>query len=141
MTTSRPTGISILAILFGLGGLLWLFLGALITIGGGLLTFATGFLGGAVLFVGLIIVAIGLIDLYIAYGLYAGNGWAYSVAFFLTIISLIFGLLSLLTGVGLVRLLIDIIIIYYLTRPYVKAYFGRETHPQYQPPPPIPPPP
>ncbi len=97
----RPTGVTILAILQILGGLLYIILGAVEGV----------FLGStALLFVG-----IGVFALITGLALFAGRNWA-------RILVLIAGVLDLF-GIP-IGTIIGIIILYYFTRPHIKAYFA-----------------
>ena len=78
---------------------------------GTLFAFAAPVLAG----LGGLFILIGLVELLLAWGLYTGKNWARIVA----IIFAILGLLAIPIGT-----IISIIILYYLTRPHVKAFFG-----------------
>jgi len=77
-----------------------------------------------------------IIYLLIAWGLWTGQGWAWTVTLIFTILSLIGSIISLIAIVGIVPLVINILILYYLTRPHVKAFFGKGPAPEAPPPPP-----
>jgi len=64
-------------------------------------------------------VIIGLIGLLATYGLWAGRGWARWLAFILAVLNI----LSIIGG-NIVLFIIGIILVYYLTRPHVKTFFG-----------------
>lgn len=96
----RPTGITILAILAGLGGLASIIFG-----------FAFGLLGFALLI-------IGLIEFAVAYGYWTGASWGW----WLGIIGAALDIASIL-AINVVGFLIGLIMLYYLTRPHVKAWF------------------
>ena len=134
----RPTGVSILAILAALGGILCL-IGALVL--GILATAMEEFiesaieeqgvtvLPGAGEFVSAIVLAIaavaaifGIFYLIAAYGLWIGASWAWWLTIILSVIGIILGIISLPPGI--IGIIIDIIIIYYFTRPHVKEFFG-----------------
>jgi hypothetical protein len=104
----RPTGVVILTILEVIAAVYTLFAGAA---AGTLLAFAAPVLAG----LGGLFILIGLVELLLAWGLYTGKNWARIVA----IIFAILGLLAIPIGT-----IISIIILYYLTRPHVKAFFG-----------------
>lgn len=141
----RPFGVTILAILailnalmaFGsaaLAGTMFAWLEALSGGFGG----PSGFFAGIGLIVASVAAIFGIIYLLIAWGLWTGQGWAWTVTLILTILSLIGSIIALIAIVGIVPLIINIIILYYLTRQHVKAYFGKAPAPA---PPPAPPPP
>jgi uncharacterized membrane protein (DUF2068 family) len=85
------------------------------------------FLGGALGVIGGVLVALGIASLIVAWGLLKGKGWAWIVTIIITIISIVFNIVSIAAGnIGsVVGLIINGVIIYYLYRPIVKSYFGR----------------
>lgn len=129
----RPTGVTILAALQVLAGLIFCIFGALLLALAGFLglmgaspeiPFFPLFLGGIVMgVVGGIMLIIGIASFAVAYGYMNGRGWAWTVGLVIAAIGLILGLFSLPEGV--VGFLIDVLIIYYLTRPHVKRFFGK----------------
>ncbi len=134
MQRERPFGVTVIAILEIIGGLVLIGLGAFFA--------AVGMAAGVIPFFGLpisivyiglaiILIILGLIAFAIAYGLWTGKGWAWTVALVFSIIGIIIGLLNLPGGI--INIIINAIIIYYLTRPHVKEFFGKA--------PPMPPPP
>ena len=61
-------------------------------------------------------------------GLLKGRGWAWTVTIILSIISIVWNTITIATAAnfgGIISIIIDAIIIYYLYRPHVKAYFGK----------------
>ena len=140
MAKGRPFGVTVLAILEVICSLFFLGNGAL------LITEAASFeveipeggrpiLGsfvmglftaiGIILFsmISIIFIIIGLIALLITYGLCTGKGWAWKLCLIFSIIGIIIGVLSL--PLGVISLIINILILYYLTRQQVKAFFGK----------------
>ncbi|CAN5733812.1 hypothetical protein BH23THE1_BH23THE1_27910 [soil metagenome] len=113
MQNNRPLGVTIIAILAILGGI-----GSLV--GGIALVAIIPLLGAA-------LIIIGLVYFGVAYGLWQGLKWAWIITLIVTVIAFISGLGSIIVGnVGAaIPLIINAIIIYYLFRPNVKAYFGR----------------
>ena len=77
--------------------------------------------------IGSILIVLGIVSFIVAWGLLKGKGWAWTVTIIITIISLVFNMLSIVSGnIGaIVGIIIDGVIIYYLYRPNVKSYFGR----------------
>jgi len=77
--------------------------------------------------IGSILIVLGIASFVVAWGLLKGKGWAWIVTIIITIISLVFNALSIVSGnIGaIVGIIIDGVIIYYLYRPNVKSYFGR----------------
>ena len=160
---SRPTGVTIIAILTIIGGAFSLIFGiGLITLGAVLPTLPpsvfnqsqlqgniTGgqappippgtppmalqsLLGGIGIAFGAVLVAIGIVSFIVAYGLLKGRGWAWTVTIILSIISIVWNAITIATAAnfgGIVSIIISGIIIYYLYRPHVKAYFGKGASP------------
>jgi len=135
---NRPTGVTVigvLQILVGLGSLgfgfilaaTYAFLGSLLSGGSEGVTFSGGLFGAFFVVVGAIIggilVLIGIVDLVIAYGLFKGSGWAWMLCLIFAVISIVFGILTF--PVGIIVIIFDALIIYYLTRPNVKEFFGK----------------
>ena len=132
---SRPTGVTILAVLMILVALS-LLVGGLGTIVG------VGVLGLVGIFdspnisiflpsltipfvglIGIVLTILGLVGFLLAWGLWTGKSWAWIVAIIFAIIGIISNLVTL--PAGIVGLILNGLIIYYLTRPAVKGYFGR----------------
>jgi hypothetical protein len=88
-------------------------------------------LGGFGIAIGAVLVAIAIVSFIVAYGLLKGKGWAWTVTVILSIISIVLNAISIATGNigGIVSIIISGIIIYYLYRPHVKAYFGKGVSP------------
>jgi uncharacterized membrane protein HdeD (DUF308 family) len=107
----RPFGVAIIAILTAIGGLIFLASGVVFLIVG----------------IGFVLLALGIAFLVMAYGLWKGRGWAWTITLILSIIGIIVGLASLAVGnVGaIVNVIIHAVVIYYLYRPNVKAFFGK----------------
>ena len=155
---NRPTGVTIIAILAIISGMLLLF-GGLSLIGAGAL-FSTApagipndpngpesmgsFFGMAFLLLGAIPLVIGVGYLVMSYGLLKGKGWAWTITIILTVISIAIQIVSGITNsmivasisndgssimsglIGqIIGIAINIIILYYLYRPHVKAFFGK----------------
>ena len=119
----RPLGITILAILWILGGLFWIIVGLL---GGAVLGFiGLGILGAAL---GIIFFIIGIIDILIGIGCLKGWGWLWTIGVIVVIITLALHLLALVSGdiSAILGLAIGILILWYLFQPNVKAFFGKE---------------
>ena len=107
----RPLGITIIAILAIIAGI------SSIAVGVPLLLVLIG--------IGFII--LGIVYLVVAYGLWKGKKWAWTITLIVSVISIIIGIASLATGnVGAIsQIIISAVIIYYLDRPNVKAYVGK----------------
>jgi hypothetical protein len=136
---ARPFGVTIIAILVIISGIV------MIIVGAGAVAIAPFFpslaqtegmmidaISGALLSVtaiisGIILLALGIAALFIAYGLIKARGWAWTAAVVLSIIVIIMSVVSIVTGnIGsIISLAINGVILYYLYRPHVKAYFGK----------------
>src|SRR5260370_28366262 len=77
---------------------------------------------------GAILLIIGILELVYGIGFFGGKGWAWTLAMIGSILQIVFGIVSIVFGsVGSVLgLIISILILYYLTRPHVKAFFGKK---------------
>ncbi|MBA3750818.1 MAG: hypothetical protein H0X03_08035 [Nitrosopumilus sp.] len=117
MQRNRPLGVTIIAILAVIGGI-----GSLLS---GFAVMALIPLLGLIL--GGILVIIGLAYFVMAYGLWKGLKWAWAITLILSAIGIIVGLGSIVVGnVGAIfHVIVNAIVIYYLYRPNVKAYFGK----------------
>ena len=124
---SRPTGVTILGILSILAGLGGIIFGAAALGFSGLA--ASTYPGGAAVaaVIGAVLLIIGILELIYGIGFFGGKGWAWTLAMIGSVLNVIFGIVSIAFGsVGSVfGLIISILILYYLTRPHVKAYFGK----------------
>jgi uncharacterized membrane protein (DUF2068 family) len=76
---------------------------------------------------GVLILILGVASLVVAYGLFKAKKWAWTTSVVLSIISIAMGIVSIVTGnIGsIVSIAISGLILYYLYRPHVKAYFGK----------------
>lgn len=144
----RPVGISIIAVLAALVGVLCfvgaVLLAALSTVGGfltdmikglgaGVMPFDIGGLLSAFLlaFAGIAAI-VGILYLVTAYGMWTGKGWARMLAIVLLILDIIGGIVTLPGGI--VSIIIGGVLLWYFFTPTVKAFFG--SAPQAPPPPP-----
>ncbi|HZI71488.1 MAG TPA: hypothetical protein VFD60_10045 [Nitrososphaeraceae archaeon] len=158
----RPTGVTIVAILTIIGGLVLLFSGvALIALGALIPSLVSNnttnspfshasaqLLGIIAAAIGSVLLAVGIGYLVMFYGLLKGKGWAWTITIVLLIIGIAIHIASTAFGsvftasttslhnnngnsgiVGaIIGIAIDIVILYYLYRPHVKAYFGKTKH-------------
>lgn len=117
---NRPIGVSILAILEIAGGVLAIIAGIL---AGGAMSSIIGTLGPLV---GIIYVIAGLVAFAAGYGLWTGAKWGWWLAIVLYALGIISSLASLALGVVLsvIGLVVDVLLMYYLTRPGVKSWFN-----------------
>ncbi len=145
----RPVGISIVAVLAALVGILF-FIGAvafaaLSTVGGFLqdiiemygasvLPGIGSLLSAIALGVAGVLAIVGILYLVTAYGLWTGKGWARMLAIVLLILDIIGGIATL--PAGIITIIIGGVLLWYFFTPAVKAFFG--SAPQAPPPPPPP---
>ncbi|HEX5416799.1 MAG TPA: hypothetical protein VFZ25_14125 [Chloroflexota bacterium] len=110
---ARPFGVTLIAILLALNGIV-------VTIQALLLLFA-----GAPLTL-VVLLVFGLALLYLAYAMWKLQPWAWMATLVLEGLNALFAIISILSGDlgGLITLIIAGIIIFYLTRPEVHAAFG-----------------
>jgi hypothetical protein len=137
----RPTGVTIIAVLYFLGAACLVLLGILSIVGGSLLSglahgggpaSALFAMGGVV--IGAILLVLAVLDLAVGIGFIKLQNWARVVAIILTGIGVLFGLLGLVTMLAhfmmfvlvfrLIVLAIEIWILVYLFKPHVKQAFG-----------------
>ena len=136
--TTRPIGVAVLAVLVALAGILAL-IGAvvlgvvagtmtefiesmIIEYGGAVIPDVSGFFQGMLLVIAAVAAVAGILALVDAYGLWVGAGWAWWLTIILSALGIIGGVLSLPGGI--VAIFIDVLIIYYFTRSFVKEFFG-----------------
>jgi hypothetical protein len=107
----RPLGVTIIAILTLIAGIAFVAIGAVLLVVG----------------IGFALIAIGIAYFVMAYGLWGGKSWAWTITLVLSGIGIIFAIASIAAGnIGAVfHIIINAVIIYYLYRPNVKAFFGK----------------
>ena len=107
----RPLGVTIIAILTLIGGIIFLASGLFLLIIG----------------IGIILLALGIAYLVMAYGLWKGKAWAWTITLILSAIGIIVAIVSIVLGnvAAIINAIIHGIVIYYLYRPNVKAFFGK----------------
>ncbi|MFL6422021.1 MAG: hypothetical protein ACJ71R_00335 [Nitrososphaeraceae archaeon] len=107
----RPLGVIIIAALAVIGGIIFLATGLFLLIIG----------------IGFIFLALGIAYMVMAYGLWNGRGWAWTITLILSVIGIIIALVSIAAGnvAAIVNIIIHGIVIYYLYRPNVKTFFGK----------------
>jgi len=145
----RPMGVTVLAILAGLFGILLIIggvlVGALANVISDLIeayapTFSVGIVDFSAIFtaflvaIAVIAFILGILYIAVAYGFWIGAGWSRMLAIILSILSIIWGLITLPSGI--VTIIIYGLILWYLIQPHVKAFFGAAPPPT---PPPAPP--
>ena len=125
MRPPRPAGIAILAILQMLGGLIILLIGVAVAAVTGSLLSALGLAipAGIGIAVGGAVAIFGILGLLVGWGLWTGRGWARILAIILSGLGVV-GSLALISVSGVVGLVIDGVILWYMFRPNVRAFFG-----------------
>jgi hypothetical protein len=134
----RPTGVTIIAVLMVIAGIVMIIAGISAMAIAPLLPMALqdqdlpvglseAMLGGLAVGSGAFMIALGIAGLIIAYGLFKGKGWAWTAAVVLSIIGIVMSAVAIATGNfgSVISIIINGVILYYLYRPHVKAYFGK----------------
>ena len=77
--------------------------------------------------IGIGLVALGIAYLVMAYGLWRGKRWTWTITMVLSFIGIALGAVSIVTEIlgAIFNLVINAIILYYLYRPHVKVFFGK----------------
>jgi len=123
MPESRPSEITLLVTLQAIGAAGWVLIGALAVMGGGAAgVFAP--ISAIVVGAGIMLILKGATDLAVTYWLWKGRTWARTVCIALAAISIALTVPSIMTGVGLVRLLVDALILFILMKPSVRAFYA-----------------
>lgn len=135
----RPTGVTVIAILVIIDGILLLLAGIEAVAVGSL--FISQITGLGFVIIGAIILAVGIGYLVVSYGLLKGKKWAWTITVVLLFIgmaidvaSIIFGSFAINMDIStflsansgsIASIIISVIILYYLYRPHIKSYFGK----------------
>ena len=132
MTQHRPTGITIIAVLMIIGGIILLFTGITPLFLGPLISIdsdsSTSELGLLITIGGLVLVGLGIASFIVSWGLLKGKGWARTITLIISIIAIIFAIVSLASNEDLIHIIPVIIygiIIYYMFTDKVKLFFGK----------------
>jgi uncharacterized membrane protein (DUF2068 family) len=126
----RPLGVTIVAILMLINGIILIASGAFGITTTEILAGEIGnALTGGIVAISSVVIALGIASLIIAWGLITGKGWAWIITVILSIISIIMSIISIVAGSfgSIVSLIINGVILYYMYRPDVKSYFGRRS--------------
>ena len=141
-------GVTVIAILNIIGGIMMLLAGIAAVTAGALLPLvpqetleegvpgtgmevlsgvSTSVIGGGVIVIGAIMIGLAIFSFVVAWGLLKGRGWAWMATVVLAVISLVFGVISIVAGnwLSIINVIISGVITYYMYRPHVKAYFGK----------------
>ncbi len=150
-TSSRPTGVILIAILMIIAGIIMIIIGPPLAFAGTIIPFvlestpeqqqqqsmtsgdashsqvSPSLLSAGILALGWILMAIGIFSFIVAYGLLKGRSAAWKLTLIVSVISIAVNAISIATGViiGTASIIISGIILYYLYRPHVRAYFAK----------------
>lgn len=121
---ARPTGVTIIAALMIIGGVL----GIILSIGVIGLLGTLGF--GLAAILGIVTLVSSVLSLVAGIGLWQLQPWGWTLAFAIAVVNIVVNVVSVLTGnatiAGVaVNTIINAVVIYYLNTPEVKAAFGR----------------
>jgi hypothetical protein len=120
--SERPLGVTIIGILWIIGGLLAIFAGI---IGGAILSVAG--LGGVGAAIGIVAFIVGVVYLILGVGCFMAWPWVWIIGVIFSALSILIGIINLFSqgASALLGIIIAAIILYYLFQPQVKAYFGK----------------
>jgi len=134
----RPTGVTVLAILEILGGLAGLVGGAALIGVAALVSssdFATlypqlagiGSVSTLLYALGALALIFGILGLVLGIGFLGGKGWAWTLGIVVGVLNIVVSIAETAIGFtsNIIGIIFPIIIIYYLMRPHVKAFFGK----------------
>ena len=87
----------------------------------------TGLINTIIVGVSSVSIALGVTAFVLAWGLLNGKGWSWLITVILAIISVIFSIVAVVSGgfTSFITLIINGVIVYYMYKPPIKAYFGR----------------
>jgi hypothetical protein len=126
---TRPNGITVLAALEVLAGIAYL-LGAVALMVAGAMTPLTQlpiFLSALAGAFGFVLLILALVSFLLAYGLFTGRRWAWLWALVFAVIGILVALVEAIGSFSsaITPIVLHLIVIYYLTRPYIKAFLGK----------------
>jgi len=82
-----------------------------------IIALTTAFLTG----IGIVLLVLAVVGFIMTWGLWSGKSWSRTITMIIAVIGIITGIFSL-PG-SLINILCDIVILYYLTRPHIRAYY------------------
>lgn len=122
-TATRPTGITILAVLAAVGGVLGLFAGFVLLFAG------TVLFGGLGALLGIATLAYAGLFIAFAYGAWTLKPWAWPLGVAVSVFGIVLAVISIVGGGDIisnaVTIVLDGVILYYLNQPTIKSLFGR----------------
>ena len=136
----RPTGVTVIAVLVIIGGILFLFAGIAVVAVGSLSI--SQIIGLVFVIIGAILLAVGIGFLVVSYGLLKGKRWSWTITVILLFIGIAIDVASIIifgyftfnmdtstfltsNSGSIASIIISVIILYYLYRPHIKSYFGK----------------
>lgn len=129
LTISRLTGITILAVLELISGIICIVaavaIGAIASMGGpSMFGMMTSVIGG---FVVVILIILAIFSFIISGALFSGKRWGRTIVIIFSIIDLILNVVSIAGGnvFSVVDIILNLIILYYMWRPHVITYFNK----------------
>jgi uncharacterized membrane protein (DUF2068 family) len=78
----------------------------------------TAFLTG----IGIVLLILAVLGFIMTWGLWSGKSWARTITMILSVLGIVTGIFSVSAG-NVISILIDVAILYYLTRPLIRAYY------------------
>lgn len=125
---NRPLGVTIIAILAFVNGLLGLCVPGLVIVGGGIGALFSGGLGLIVVCGGLLLAAGPILWLIVAYGAWNLRPWAWWLGIIATGVTVIGVIVNIVNGVGIVQAIasapLSIVIFIYLLLPDIRRVFS-----------------
>lgn len=125
---ARPIGITILAVLELISGIIFLMaaiaIGAIASMGGpSMFGMMASAIGG---FIAAILVILAIFAFIISGALFSGKKWGRTIVIIFSIIDLILNAVSIVGGnvFSFADIILNLIILYYMWRPHVMAYFN-----------------
>jgi hypothetical protein len=122
-TVTRPTGITILAVLAAIGGIIGLFGGFVVTFGG------TVLFGGAGTLLGLALLAFSALSIAFAWGAWTMQPWAWPLGVVIAAGEIVLAIVWIIGGASIFSEIVNIVVygavLYYLNQPTIKSLFGR----------------
>ncbi len=127
---TRPSGVVLIAVLYWFGAFWLLLMGVILAIGatvfGAIMSGIPAIIGGLGLIGGIFLIGLGAAVAFVGYGLFTLQEWARMTATILAVIGIVLGVLA---GIGmfgrLIRLAINVAIVWYLNQTQVKNCFRR----------------
>lgn len=131
----RPAGITLLAIIAAFEGIILLFSGMLAIEAGGLISqnLELSLPSEVINLAGWIALLLGVISLLVAYTFWFGKSWGWILGVILSAIWIIGSIADLLLSpFSIFWLILNAIVLFYLTRSHVRAYFKKVSEPGFE---------